>query len=35
MDEFQRESIASDLLANNDRTEKFKYADKLVDGLAA
>ena len=35
MDEFQRESIANDLLANNDRTEKFKYADKLVDGLAA
>jgi hypothetical protein len=31
----QRESIANDILANNDRTEKFKYADRLLDGLAS
>jgi len=30
-----RESIANDILANNDRTEKFEYADRLLDGLAS
>jgi hypothetical protein len=31
----QRESIANDILSNNDRTEKFKYADRLLDGLTS